>query len=295
VLAVLDRAAALPGDDADRVNLLVARCKAYARKRDFAAAAKVAGQLARAPGDDPRRLLDVAWAIARRADADAGCLTAARELAARAGGMKLSPDDATYLGRVRVGLALRAADPAAVSEAVRQLTQSPDATPDDLKDVSDYLIGLDGGGPPALDAALALLGRAAALARDAAARDAVAQARFKALLARRDYPAAYAVAREVADRPDASPSVLNELAWTIATDQRIEPRDLDLAQRMAERAVALTESKYANALDTYARVMYEKGDVARAVGLQEQAVKASDRPEFRAALDRYKAKLAPTH
>jgi thiol-disulfide isomerase/thioredoxin len=53
VLAVLDRAVALPGDDADRVSLLVARFKAYARKRDFAAAAKVAGQLARAPRRQP--------------------------------------------------------------------------------------------------------------------------------------------------------------------------------------------------------------------------------------------------
>jgi len=41
-------------------------------------------------------------------------------------------------------------------------------------------------------------------------------------------------------------------------------------------------------------VMYEKGDVARAVELQGQAVKVADRPEFRAALDRYKAKLTPT-
>ena len=295
VLAVLDRAATLPGDDADRVNLLVARFKAYARKRDFAAAAKVAGQLARAPGNKPHPLLDVAWAIARREDAGAGYLAAARELAARAGGMKLSPDDATYLGRVRVGLALRAADRAAVSDAVRQLTQSSDATPDDLKDVSDSLIGLEGGGLPALDAALALLDRAAALAQDAAARDAVAQSRFKALLAKRDYVAAYAVAREVADRPDASTSVLNELAWSIVSDEKIQPRDLDLAQRMAERAVALRESKYPNALDTCARVMYEKGDVTRAVELERQAVQVADRPEFRAALDRYKAKLAQTH
>ncbi|HSZ59797.1 MAG TPA: hypothetical protein VK797_29405, partial [Tepidisphaeraceae bacterium] len=264
-------------------------------KRDFAAAVKVAGQLARAPGNNPHRLLDVAWAIARREDADAGCLAAARELAARAGGMKLSPDDATYLGRVRVSLALRAADRAAVSEAIRQLTRSPDATPDDLKDVSDYLIGLDGGGLPALDAALALLDRAAALAQDAAARDDVAQPRFKALLAKRDYPAAYAVARQVADADDASASVLNELAWTIASDEKIEPRDLDLAQRMAARAVALTESKYPNALDTYALVMYEKGDVSRAVELERQAVQVADRPDFRVALDRYKAKLAPRH
>lgn len=47
-------------------------------------------------------------------------------------------------------------------------------------------------------------------------------------------------------------------------------------------------------IDTYARVMFEKGEVARAVELQEQAVKVADRPKFREALDRYKAKLAPT-
>jgi thiol-disulfide isomerase/thioredoxin/tetratricopeptide (TPR) repeat protein len=294
VLAVLDRAATLPGDDADRVNLLVARFKAYNRKRDFSAAAKAAAQLARAPGDDPHRLLDVAWAMAQREDADAGYLAAARELAARAGAMELSPDAATYLGRVRVGLALRAGDREAAGVAVRQLTQSPDATPDGLKDVSDYLVGQPGFGLPGLDAALSLLDRAAALAEDAAARDAVARARFDALLARRDYPAAYAVAREVADRPDASASDLNELAWTIASDEKLQQRDLDLAQRMAERAVALTEHKNPNFIDTYARVMYEKGDVARAVELQGQAVKLDDRPVFRTPLDRYKAKLAPT-
>ena len=203
------------------------------------------------------------------------------------------PDAATDLGRVRVGIALRAGDRAAVDEAVRQLTQSPDATPDGLKDASDCLLGLSGDGLPGSDAALDLLDRAAALAEDSPARDAVAQPRFKALLARRDYPAAYAVAREIADAPDASAPVLNELAWTIAGDPALQRRDLDLAQRMADRAVALTESRNPNYLDTYARVMYEKGDAARAVDLQQQAVKLADRPEFRAPLDRYRAKLAP--
>jgi hypothetical protein len=133
VLAVLDRTATLPGDDADRVNLLVARFKAYANKRDFAAAATVAGQLALAPGDDPGRLLEVAWTIVRREDADGASLAAARELAARAAAMRLQPDAATDLGRVRVGLALRAANPAAVDEAVRQLTRSHEATPGPLR------------------------------------------------------------------------------------------------------------------------------------------------------------------
>ncbi|HEX4793786.1 MAG TPA: redoxin family protein [Humisphaera sp.] len=303
VLAILERAAALPGDDVDRVFLLAARFTAYNRKGDFAAAANIASQLAKAPGDDPRRLLSVAWAMARREDADAGYLAAARELGAHANGMKakpisesvnFAPDVATNQNRVRIGLALRSGDRAAVDDAIRQVTQSPDATPDGLKGVSDYLAGLRGYGLPAVDASLALLDRAAALAEDPAAREMVAQARFKALLAKHDFSAAYALTREVADRPDASASVLNSLAWTIATDAPLTQRDLDLAQRMAERAVALTENKDANKIDTYARVMYEKGKVARAVELEGQAAKIADRPDIRAALDLYKSKLAAT-
>jgi thiol-disulfide isomerase/thioredoxin/tetratricopeptide (TPR) repeat protein len=303
VLAILERAAALPGDDVDRVFLLAARFTAYNRKGDFAAAAKIASQLAKAPGDDPRRLLSVAWAMARREDADTGYLAAARELAARANGMKakpisesvnFAPDVATNQNRVRIGLALRSGDRAAVDDAIRQMTQSPDATPDGLKDVSDFLIGLRGYGLPAVDASLALLDRAAVLAEDAGAREMVAQARFKALLAKRDFSATFALARQVADRPDASASVLNSLAWTIATDAPLIQRDLDLAQRMAERAVTLTENKEANFIDTYARVMYEKGNVARAVELEEQALKADNRTNFRETLNLYKAKLGPT-
>ncbi len=87
---------------------------------------------------------------------------------------------------------------------------------------------------------------------------------------------------------------LNEIAWGMVDPaEKVENPDLDLALRAAEAADAITEHKDPMIIDTLARVHFMKGNVAKAIELQEKAVSLA--PEnFKAdmvkALEEYKAK-----
>ncbi len=69
------------------------------------------------------------------------------------------------------------------------------------------------------------------------------------------------------------PQALNALAWTIVDPQaaRATP-DLELALSAAEKANTLTDSGDFSILDTLARVVFLKGDGARARELQQKAI-----------------------
>ena len=86
------------------------------------------------------------------------------------------------------------------------------------------------------------------------------------------------------------PNTLNELAWSILTAEEVKQRDLPLATRLAKRAMELSEYKNANILDTYARAMFDTGQVAEAIEYQKKAVAAGpDEPEFAKTLAKYTA------
>jgi len=91
------------------------------------------------------------------------------------------------------------------------------------------------------------------------------------------------------DRPD----MLNAIAWAIVDGKGLEQRDLDLALRAATRAEDLTDGSNMDVLDTLARVHFEKGNITKAVTIQEQALKLAIDPkrkgESQARLDKYKA------
>jgi thiol-disulfide isomerase/thioredoxin len=97
--------------------------------------------------------------------------------------------------------------------------------------------------------------------------------RFKILAGKNDYPAAYAVLRELADARKDNPDQQNELAWIIVSDKGIEHRDLDLAQTLAQRAVdgAKSDEAKSQALDTLARVKFLKGNKEEAIALEQKA------------------------
>ncbi len=80
--------------------------------------------------------------------------------------------------------------------------------------------------------------------------------------------------RLVADVIAKDPSALNRLAWQIVDPavKRANP-DTGLAVRAAERAVLLTEEKDPAVLDTLGLALFLAGDVARAITVQEKAVK----------------------
>jgi thiol-disulfide isomerase/thioredoxin len=86
---------------------------------------------------------------------------------------------------------------------------------------------------------------------------------------------------------------LNEIAWSIVDPEAdVKNKDLELAMRAAQKATEFTESKDGAILDTLARVYFLKGDVAKAIELQEKAVEAAPegmKEQLQPALDEYKA------
>ncbi|GJQ30275.1 MAG: hypothetical protein HBSAPP03_21590 [Phycisphaerae bacterium] len=85
---------------------------------------------------------------------------------------------------------------------------------------------------------------------------------------------------------------LNNVAWDIATAEGLKARDLDLAHRLAARAVDVSGGREAYILDTLARVQFDLGRIEEAIATQEKAVALAEpgrQGDYQATLDRYKA------
>jgi tetratricopeptide (TPR) repeat protein len=70
----------------------------------------------------------------------------------------------------------------------------------------------------------------------------------------------------------ASAGILNDTAWLIALAEVRTPGDLDVALRLAERAVSLSGRRDANLLDTLAEVLFQVGRSAEALRTIEEAI-----------------------
>ncbi len=64
----------------------------------------------------------------------------------------------------------------------------------------------------------------------------------------------------------------NQLAWVSATEMPEKSRDLDFSLAAAQKAAALSKSTDPAILDTLARVYWDRGDKAKALTTQQQAV-----------------------
>ena len=127
-------------------------------------------------------------------------------------------------------------------------------------------------------------------------RDDVGMMRFNILTGRKDYTAAYALAGKLSDARQGDAMFQNELAWDIATNKDIETRDLDLAEKIAMRAHAASKGKNAEILDTVARVLFMKGQKAKAIEHEEKAVELAvgkRRETFEKVLAAYKQGTLP--
>lgn len=96
------------------------------------------------------------------------------------------------------------------------------------------------------------------------------------------------------------PEVLNELAWGMLTEEAwAEAQDFDFSRAVAHKAMILTDEKNGAIVDTYARALFEMGDLKGAVEWQKKAVNiCRNNDEFRGSLDeveetlqRYQTKL----
>ena len=88
--------------------------------------------------------------------------------------------------------------------------------------------------------------------------------------------------------------MLNEIAWTLLTDEKIKKRDTKLALKFAQAAFDRTGGKDASVLDTYARALFDNGEVAKAIQQQKRAVELTDDPgkkaDYEESLKKYQAR-----
>jgi thiol-disulfide isomerase/thioredoxin len=83
-----------------------------------------------------------------------------------------------------------------------------------------------------------------------------------------------------------SPVVLNEIAWSLLTDERIKKRDVKLALKFAQAASDACGGREPAVLDTLARALFLNGKLPEAVAQQKKAVEVSTDKEIRDGLER---------
>lgn len=86
-----------------------------------------------------------------------------------------------------------------------------------------------------------------------------------------------------------NPSLMNNFSWFLLTDERIKARDLDVALAAAKIAYDGTDRSDASSADTYARALFDSGDVEGAVRIESQAVSLETNPKLK---QRYQSELA---
>ncbi|MGA4643415.1 TlpA family protein disulfide reductase [Limisphaera sp. 4302-co] len=101
------------------------------------------------------------------------------------------------------------------------------------------------------------------------------------------------LARQLRELKGATAEELNEWAWTLLTDERIQQRDTDLALHLAKAALDASGGTNASVLDTYARALFDTGKVDEAIEYQKKAVAATRDEDLRQmlheVLQRYEA------
>jgi thiol-disulfide isomerase/thioredoxin len=112
----------------------------------------------------------------------------------------------------------------------------------------------------------------------------VAQMKFR-MLVKSDGAAASAFAKELgAGLFKDNAMALNNIAWALVDPaETVKGADYDVALSLSEKSVALTKEKDATFLDTLATVYWRKGNLDKAIAIQEKAVTlinaATDAPE----------------
>ncbi len=100
-----------------------------------------------------------------------------------------------------------------------------------------------------------------------------------------------ALAKKMDYVPPINAEMLNEMAWTLLTDERIEKRDLGLALRFAQAAYDACKGQEPDVVDTYARALFDSGKITDAIQHQKKAIElCNDRDrmsELEANLKRY--------
>ncbi len=122
-------------------------------------------------------------------------------------------------------------------------------------------------------------------------RDNLEMAKFSVLVQKGDEPAAYKIAGDISGRHLDEAMWQNALAWQLATDKHLKKPDLELAEKIADRADKASQGKEPGVIETVARVKFLRGKKEEAIQLQQKAVDLaeSDRKQhYQKDLDSYK-------
>jgi hypothetical protein len=92
------------------------------------------------------------------------------------------------------------------------------------------------------------------------------------------------LAAKLSSAKSKNPTMLNQIAWTLLTDEAIKQRDLALAARFAKAAYDACEGKEASIVDTYARALFDNGKVSEAIEYQKKAIDLADDKEMKDSL-----------
>lgn len=120
--------------------------------------------------------------------------------------------------------------------------------------------------------------------------------RFTMALGRGDEAGAGRLAEKISDNNKDNAMMQNDLAWRLLTAKGIKERDPALAEKIAMRANDAAKGKDANILDTLARACFLNGKKAKAIELQEMAVKLASedmKEQFQDTLDSYRKGKVP--
>jgi len=95
--------------------------------------------------------------------------------------------------------------------------------------------------------------------------------RLRILLGQKKYDEAYKFAETFGDNHPTDAYRQNVLAWIIATQQGVKPRNMALAERLAEGANKAADGKDWTILDTLARVQFMMGKTNEAIVTEQRA------------------------
>jgi thiol-disulfide isomerase/thioredoxin len=115
--------------------------------------------------------------------------------------------------------------------------------------------------------------------------------RFKIVVGKGNSEDAYKMATRMSEANQGDAMLQNDLAWTLLTQTELKDPNPDLVEKIATRANQAAEGKNSAVLDTLARACFVNGKKAKAIELQEEAVRLADdtlREELGKTLASYK-------
>ncbi|MBN2507741.1 MAG: redoxin domain-containing protein [Verrucomicrobia bacterium] len=117
---------------------------------------------------------------------------------------------------------------------------------------------------------------------------------YRAVTGKGDSAKAESIAQQLDALESDDVEVQNEIAWTLLTDERIKSRNPKLALKFARAACQASGGQDPNVLDTYARALFDNGNVPEAIRQQTRAIELNTDPDRKAdleeALRRYRQK-----